>query len=188
MPKVELKQVRVNEIKEKINGATSIILVDHRGLTVEEDTALRKELREAKVTYKVYKNTMMNLAFEGTVFAALSKDLEGPSAIAVCYEDPTVAARILDKATAKYKALEFKAGVVEGTYYDVDGIKAVAKIPSREELLSKLLGSLKSPVSAFARTIKALSEKMEETGAANASAIVAEKAVEAVVEEAVAAE
>lgn len=182
MPKVEIKQVKVNEIIEKINGATSVILVDHRGLTVEEDTALRKELREAKVVYKVYKNTMMNLAFKGTVFEALSKDLEGPSAVAICYEDPTVAARILDKAAAKYKALEFKAGVVEGTYYDVDGVKAVAKIPSREELLSKLLGSLKSPVSAFARTVKALGEKMEETGAANASAVVAAKEVEVAAE------
>lgn len=175
MPKVELKQVKINEIKEKIQGASSIVLVDYRGLTVEEDTALRKELREANVTYKVYKNTMMNLAFEGTVFEALKNDLEGPSAVAISYADPTAGPRILEKAASKLKNLEFKAGVVEGVYYDAAGVVAVAKIPSRDELLSKFLGSLKSPISAFARTMKALADKVEETGVATAGAVPTEK-------------
>lgn len=183
MPNIELKKTKINEIKEKIEGASSIVLVDYRGLTVEEDTALRKELREANVEYKVFKNTMMNFAFEGTVFDALKPHLEGPSAIAISYEDATAGPRILEAATKKYKALEFKAGVVDGVYYDVAGIKVVATIPSREELLSKLLGSLKSPISTFARTIKAVADKVEETGATTAAGISTGKATETVAEE-----
>lgn len=171
MPNIELKKTKINEIKEKLEGASSVVLVDYRGLTVEEDTALRKELREANVEYKVFKNTMMNFAFEGTAYDALKPHLEGPSALAISYDDATAGPRILEAATKKYKALEFKAGVVDGVYYDVAGIKVVATIPSREELLSKLLGSLKSPISTFARTIKAVAEKVEETGAATAAGI-----------------
>lgn len=183
MPNVELKKTKINEIKEKLEGASSIVLVDYRGLTVEEDTALRKELREANVEYKVFKNTMMNFAFEGTIFDSLKPHLEGPSALAISYDDATAGPRILEAASKKYKALEFKAGVVDGVYYDVDGIKVVATIPSREELLAKLLGSIKSPISTFARTIKAVAEKVEETGAATAAGISTGKA-EAVTESA----
>ena len=97
MAKVEQKQVVVNQIKEKLNGASSILLVDYRGLTVEQDTQLRKELREAGVEYKVFKNTMVNFAIEGTEFAELSKDLEGPTALAISYSDATAGPRILLK-------------------------------------------------------------------------------------------
>ncbi|PKM94947.1 MAG: 50S ribosomal protein L10 [Firmicutes bacterium HGW-Firmicutes-1] len=175
MPNFDLKKTKITEIKEKIEGASSIVLVDYRGLSVEEDTALRKELREANVEYKVFKNTMMNFAFEGTQFDALKKHLEGPSAIAISYADATAGPRVLEASTKKYKKLEFKAGVVEGVYYDAEGIKVVATIPTREVLLSKLLGSMKSPISAFARTIKAVAEKVEETGAATAAGIGAGK-------------
>lgn len=159
MAKVEQKKVVIDEIKEKLAKATSAVLVDARGLTVEQDTALRKSLREAGVDYKVYKNTMMNFAVEGTQFEGLKPYFEGPSALAVCYDDPTVAAGLINKFKKNAKALEFKAGVIEGTCYDAKGMEAVADIPSREVLLSKLLGSFKSPMGSFARVIKAIAEK-----------------------------
>jgi len=120
--KVELKQPIVQEIADQIDGAQSVVVVDYRGLTVSEDTQLRKELREAGVSYKVYKNTLMNFAFKGTDFEALAPVLEGPNAIAISKEDATAPARILAKFAKTAPALEIKAGVVEGDYYDAAGI------------------------------------------------------------------
>ena len=162
MAKVEIKQPIVAEIKANIEGAASIVLVDHRGLTVEQDTRLRKALREAGVTYKVYKNTLMKRAFEGTDFAQLDPNLEGPSAIAISKDDATAPARILAKFAKEADALEIKAGIVEGTYYDANGIQAISSIPSREELLSKFLGSIQSPITNFARVIKQIAEQKEQ--------------------------
>lgn len=159
MAKVEIKAPIVDEIKAVVAKASSAILVDYRGLTVTEDTALRKELREAGVVYKVYKNTYLRRAFEGTDFAQLDKDLEGPTAIAFGIEDATAPARILAKYVEKIEALTFKSGVVEGTYYDAKGVETVSKIPSREVLISKLLGSLQSPITNFARVLKQIAEK-----------------------------
>ena len=161
MAKVELKQPIVEEISESIKDAQGVVLVDHRGLTVEEDTRLRKQLREAGVVYKVYKNRMMKRAFDGTQFEDLNKHLEGPSAIAISKEDATAPARILSKFAKEAPALELKAGVVEGNYYDVDGIKSLASIPSREELLSKLLGSIQSPIANFARVVDQIAKAKE---------------------------
>ena len=173
MAKVELKQPVVQEISERIQGAQSIVLDDHRGLTVEQDTQLRRELREAGVSYKVYKNTMMNFAFKGTEFEGLSQYLEGPSAMAVSTTDATAPARILAKFAKTADKLEIKAGVVEGTVYDAAGIAVIANIPSREELISKLLGSLQSPITNFARVMNQLAEK---GGAAACAAPAAEEA------------
>ena len=159
MAKVELKQPIVAEISEAIKDAQSVVLVDYRGLTVEQDTNLRKQLREAGVTYKVYKNTMMNFAFKGTDFEGLAPYLEGPSAVAISTTDATAPARILAKFAKDAKALEIKAGVVEGTVYDATGMQAIAQIPSRDELISKLLGSLQSPITNFARVMNQLAEK-----------------------------
>ena len=161
MAKVEIKKPIVDEISELLNGAKSAVVVDYRGLTVEEDTKLRKELREAGVTYKVYKNTMINFAIKGTEFESLAPHLEGPTAIAVSKEDATAPARVHYNFGKNAEALELKAGVVEGVYYDADGIKVIASIPSREELLSKLLGSIQSPITNFARVIKQIAEKQE---------------------------
>ena len=151
MAKVELKQPIVDEIKAKVEGAATVVLVDYRGLTVEQDTKLRKGLREAGCEYKVYKNTLMKRAFEGTDFAQLDDLLDGPSAIAISKEDATA---------------PIKGAVVEGAFYDVDGVKALASIPSREELISKLLGSLQSPITNMARVLNQIAEKGE--GAAEA--------------------
>lgn len=159
MAKIETKQVVVDEIKSKLEGASSIALVDYRGLTVEQDTILRRKLREANVEYRVYKNTMMNFAVQGTEFESISKHLAGPSAIAISYEDPTSGPRVIAEVLKKNPDLEFKGGVVEGAYYDDAGMKAIGEIPPREELLSRLLGSFKSPVSSFARVIKQVAEK-----------------------------
>ncbi len=167
MAKVELKQPVVQEISENVKDAQSVVVVDYRGLTVAEDTQLRRELREAGVTYKVYKNTMMNFAFKDTDFESLSDVLEGPSAIAISKEDATAPARVLAKFAKNAPALEIKAGVVEGTYYDADGMKVIASVPSRDELLSKLLGSIQSPIANFARVLKQIAEN---GGAADASA------------------
>ena len=162
MAKVELKKPIVEEISELLNGAASAVVVDYRGLTVAQDTELRKQLREAGVVYKVYKNTMINFAIEGTEFADLAQHLEGPTAIAVSKDDATAAASVLAKFAKTAEALEIKGGVVDGTYYDAAGMKQIASIPSREVLLSRLLGSMQSPVANFARVIKQIAEKNEE--------------------------
>ncbi|MBR3683819.1 MAG: 50S ribosomal protein L10 [Lachnospiraceae bacterium] len=187
MAKVELKQPIVAEISANIDGAQSVVLVDYRGLTVEQDTNLRRELRAAGITYKVYKNTMMNFAFKGTDFEALAPYLEGPSAVAISKDDATAPARIISKFAKTAPALEIKAGVVEGTAYDAKGMAAIANIPSREELLSKLLGSIQSPITNFARVMNQLAEK---GGASACEAPAKEEApvAEAVAEEAPATE
>lgn len=159
MAKVELKRPVVEEISESIKDAQSVILIDYRGLTVEQDTRLRKQLREAGVTYKVYKNTMMNFAFKGTDFESLTQYLEGPSAMALSTTDATAPARIISKFAKEAPVLEIKGGVVEGIAYDAKGIASIASIPSREELLSKLLGSMQAPIANFARVMDQLAEK-----------------------------
>ena len=158
MANVELKQPVIDEISELIDGAATVVLADYRGRTVAEDTDLRRQLREAGVTYKVYKNSMMNFAFKDTEFADLSQHLAGPTAIAVCKEDAT-AARVLAKFAKDAEALEIKGGVVEGVYYDAAGIGTIASIPSKEDLLSKLLATFQSPITDFARVIKQIAEK-----------------------------
>ena len=158
MAKVELKQPVIDEIAGLLDGAASAVIVDYRGLTVEQDTILRKQLREAGITYKVYKNTLIRRAAEGTDFAALDPDLEGPTALAVSKTDATAPARVLAKFAKTADKLELKAGIVEGTYYDAKGIQVVATIPSREELLGKLLGSIQSPITNFARVLNQIAE------------------------------
>jgi large subunit ribosomal protein L10 len=188
MAKVELKKPIVDEISAAVKDAQSVVLVDYRGLTVEQDTELRKQLREAGITYKVYKNTMMNFAFKGTDCEALLPYLEGPSAVAISTEDATAPARVLCKFAKTANALEVKGGIVEGIAYDANGIIEISKIPSREELLSKLLGSIQSPITNFARVMNQLAEK---GGASECEAPAAEEAApaeEAPAEEAPAAE
>ena len=162
MAKVELKQPIVEEIANNIKDAQAVVLVDYSGLTVEQDTILRKELRESGVQYKVYKNTLMRRAFEGTPCADLDKHLHGTNAIAISATDATAPARILAKYAKDVKALKLVAGVVEDAYYDEAGITALSSIPSREELLGKLLGSIQSPIANFARVISQIAEKQEE--------------------------
>ena len=159
MAKVELKKPIVDEISASIKDAQSVVLVDYRGLTVEQDTQLRRNLREAGITYKVYKNTFMNFAFKGTEFEGLTQYLEGPSAVAISTDDATAPARVLSEFAKTADKLEIKAGVVEGTVYDAKGMASIASIPSRDVLISRLLGSLQSPIANFARVMNQLAEK-----------------------------
>ena len=167
MAKVEEKKPVVDEISTHLKDAKSLVLVDYRGLTVEQDTQLRKQLREAGVSYKVYKNTMMRFAFKGTDYEPLDPYLNGPSGCAIVGgDDPIAPARIMCDFAKKADKLEIKGGVVEGKLYDADGIKSLSTIPSREVLLSKLLGSLQAPVTNFARVIKQIAEKSGEAAPA----------------------
>lgn len=169
MAKVEEKKPIVDEIKANLDGAKSVVLVDYLGLTVEQDTQLRKSVREADVIYKVYKNTFIKRAIDGTEFADLANDLEGPTAVAISKEDATAPARVIANFAKTADKLELKSGVVEGKYYDKNGIQVIATIPSREELLSRLVGSLQSPIANLARVIKQVAEQ-KDGGAAAAEA------------------
>jgi large subunit ribosomal protein L10 len=155
------KQLIIDEIKGKLENAAAAVVIDYMGITVAEADAMRKTLREANVDYTVYKNTLIKRAIEGTDFAPLAEVLDGPSALAISTEDATAPARTLNKIIKDFKKMEFKAGVVEGTYYDKAGIEAVAEIPSRDELIAKFMGSIQSPVSKFVRTLAAIAEEKE---------------------------
>ena len=120
------KQVIIDEIKAKLENAQSAVVIDYMGITVAEADAMRKKLREANVDYTVYKNTLVKRAIEGTDFAGLADVLEGPSAIAISKDDATAPARVINEVIKAYKKMEFKAGVVEGTFFDKDGIQAIA--------------------------------------------------------------
>jgi large subunit ribosomal protein L10 len=157
----EMKKKKVEEIKEKFVDAKSAILVDFRGLTVDETTELRKRFREAGVEYKVYKNNLVKLAVKDTDFESLSQDLTGPNAIAFGYADPVVPAKVIKDFAKDHKNLELKTGVIEGEYYDVDKIVEIADIPSRDELIAKFMGSIKSPVSNFVYLLTNIIEENE---------------------------
>ena len=159
MAKVEQKQPIIKEISDYLNGASAAVLVNYRGLTVEQDTVLRKQLRESGIIYKVYKNTMINFAVKDTEFADLAPLLEGPTAIAISKDDATAPARIIAQFAKTAPLLEMKAGVVEGTFYDAAGINAIAEIPSRDVLLGRLFGSMQSPIANLARVLNQIAEK-----------------------------
>jgi large subunit ribosomal protein L10 len=162
----ENKKVVVEEIRGKFSSAKSAILVDYRGLTVGEASELRAKFREAGVEYKVYKNNLMKLAIKESSFEGLTADLAGPNGVAFGYDDPVTPAKIIKDFAKEHKNLELKAGVVEGEYYDNAKIIEIADIPSREVLLSRLVGSFQAPVSNFAYLIKNIAEKREEEGEA----------------------
>ena len=181
------KQVVVSEIKDRLDRAKSVVLLNACGLTVEQDTTLRTAMRKVGgIDYKVYKNSMLDFAIKDTQFEGLKDYLAGPTAVAFSYEDETAAAAQIAKQLKAMPILEFKASVVEGVVYDADATKALSEIPSREVLLSKLLGSFKSPMSSFARVINAIAEK--DPASAEAQAAPAPAAEEAPVAEAPAAE
>ena len=159
MKAIEVKKQLVEEIKENFQNSASVIFVDYKGISVAEDTKLRKECTDNGVTYKVYKNTMMKRAFVGTAYEALNESLEGPNAIAISASDATAPARMVASFEKEIPNLEMVAGIVEGQFYDAKGMKAISQIPGREVLLGRLLGSMQSPVANFARVIKQIAEK-----------------------------
>jgi len=152
------KQIVIDEIKGKIEKAKATVVIDYLGITVAQADAMRRKLREANVDYKIYKNTLVKRAVAGTDNESLEQVLEGPSAFAFSYEDATAPARVLNDIIKEYKKMSFKAGIVDGTYYDADGIQAIATIPSRDELIAKFMGSIQSPVSKLVRTFQAVAD------------------------------
>lgn len=140
------REAKVAEISEKFSRAQSAILVDYRGLNVAAMTELRRNLRNAGVELKVYKNTLTRIALHGQDQTGLDSALEGPTAIAFGYDDAIAPAKLLVEFAKEHKDLELKAGLVDGKVVNVDEIKALASLPSREELLAKLVGSLVSPL------------------------------------------
>ena len=158
----QAKQVIIDEIKAKLDGAQSAVVIDYMGTTVAQADAMRKKLREANVDYTVYKNTLIKRAIEGTEFAPLADVLDGPSAIAISKEDATAPARVLKEVMDEFKKMEFKAGVVEGNFFDQNGIKEIASIPSRDVLIAKFMGSIQSPVSKAVRTFQAIADAKAE--------------------------
>jgi large subunit ribosomal protein L10 len=158
----ELKKGVVAEIREKLERAQSLVLVEYKGLNVEQATDLRNACRAAGVEYKVYKNNLVKRAAEGTQFESLANDLTGPNAFAFGYDDPVAPAKVMKEVGTKAKALQLKAGVVEGTYFDGNGIQEIANIPSKDVLIAKLLGSFNAPISNFAYMLSNIAEKKEQ--------------------------
>ncbi|KFN04080.1 50S ribosomal protein L10 [Bacillus clarus] len=162
---IETKQQVVTEIAEKLRESKSTIIVDYRGLTVSEATELRKNLREAGVEFKVYKNSLTRRAAESVEMAELNEFLTGPNAIAFSNEDVVAPAKVLNDFAKDHEALEIKAGVIEGKLVTLDEVKAIATLPSREGLLSMLLSVLQAPIRNLALATKAVAEQKEEQGA-----------------------
>ena len=157
----QIKEAKVLEIKEKMEKAQGIVFTKYQGLTVEEDTELRKNLRNAGIEYKVYKNTLTTLAAKELGFDAAASMLEGPLSVAFGYEDPATAAKVLNDFAKTHKKMELVGGIVQGEIFDDVKIKQLATIPSREVLISKLLGSFKAPLSNLAYMLNAVKEKKE---------------------------
>lgn len=150
---LQQKQQVVKDLSEKIGAAKAFVLADYRGLTVEQDTELRNALRKAGVEYKVVKNTMTKFAAKENGLVDLDIFLNGPTAIAISTTDPVAPAKVISEFAKKYDKLEIKAGVVEGKVIDVDGVKSLAELPSREVLIAKVLGSFNAPISGFVNVL-----------------------------------
>ncbi|HCJ01633.1 MAG TPA: 50S ribosomal protein L10 [Clostridiales bacterium] len=150
---LEEKKKLVEELKEKIGAAKSVVIVDYKGLSVFEDTELRKTLREANVEYRVLKNRLMQKAFNELGYSDFDEALNGPTAVAFANGDPVAPAKILLDSADKTKKLTVKCGMVDGTYINVDGVKELATLPPKEVLLAKLLGTLEAPISGLARVL-----------------------------------
>lgn len=160
---IEMKKGVVAEIAEKLQKSASCVVVDYKGLKVEELTELRNKFREAGIDYKVYKNTLVRRAATevGNMAQFDDVNLVGTNAIAFGYEDPVAPAKIVNDFAKTHPKLELKMGFVEGEFYDAENIKKLAEIPSRDELIAKLLGSLKAPVSNFVYLVDAIAKKQE---------------------------
>lgn len=150
---LKAKGQNIDEIKEKIEKAQAVVLVDYRGLNVEELTTLRSEYRKAGVEYKVYKNTMMKFAFKDAGLEDFNEFLAGPNAIAFGYDDPVQVAKITTKFAKEHEKLEIKAGVVDGKIIALEEIKALGDLPSREVLIAQALGGLNAPIQGFANVL-----------------------------------
>lgn len=156
------KKAQVNELAQKLKDAKALVLADYRGLTVEQDTNLRRAFRDANVEYTVIKNSIIRFAAKDSGLGGLEKYLEGPTGIAISIDDPIAPSKIMSKYAKDFNNLEIKGGMVEGNVIDENGVKDLASTPSREELLAKFIGSLQSPLYGLAAAINAIVEKQEQ--------------------------
>ncbi|KGG79795.1 50S ribosomal protein L10 [Caloranaerobacter azorensis] len=158
--KIEQKKQIVQEIKDKIDRAQAVVLVDYRGLNVEEVNELRKKYREAGVEYKVYKNTLMRFAFKEAGLEEFNNYLTGPNAVAFSYDDPVSAAKVTSEFAKEHDKLEIKAGIVDGEIIDINRVKELANLPSREVLIAQVLGGLNGPITGFANVLQGTIRKL----------------------------
>ena len=166
----EAKALVVDGIVEKMKGSVATVLVDYRGLTVEEDTNLRREMRKAGVEYKVLKNTLIKRAADQLNMTELDPFLNGPTAIAFCEKDPVAPAKILADCIKKTNKMQLKAGYVEGKFCDVKELEAIAALPAKEVLVAKMLGSLNAPICKFLYALNAIKEQKEGSAAGTENA------------------
>lgn len=171
---LEQKQQAVAEIIETLKSAQAGVLVDHRGLTVEQDTNLRNELRKENVKYFVVKNTLLRRAAKEVGLDDLDEILHGPTALAVSETDPVAPAKVLADFAKSNEALELKSGFMDGKVMSIDEVKVLAATPSKEVLIAKIMGSLNAPISNLARLLNTIVEGGEEI-----SELIAKKAAEA---------
>ncbi len=156
---LEQKQQIVANLKSDIEGSVAGVIVDYKGISVADDTVLRKELREAGIDYRVVKNTLLSRAIEGSALESINSVLEGTTAIAISKEDHVAAARILCKFADSHENFKIKAGYLDGATIDIETINSLAKLPSREVLLATVLGAFQAPIAAFARAVQAIVDK-----------------------------
>ena len=159
---LEQKQKQVAELTEKLSKAIVGVVVDYKGITVADDTKLRKELRENGVDYFVVKNTILGRAIAGTDLEEMSFALEGTTAIALANEDYTAAARILSKFAETNQNFKVKTGFLDGKVVDTATIDALAKLPTKEVLLATVCSAFQAPIAAFARAVQAIVDKENE--------------------------
>ena len=157
----DAKIAKVAEIKEKLQNANSFVMLDYKGLTVAQDTELRKEYREAGVVYHVYKNRLMKIALNELGYNQFDEDLNGTTAIAIGSEDIAAPARIAVAKAKQFKKIKLKCGFVDGSYLDEAGVQVLATLPTKEGLVSQLLGMLQAPIASYARVLKAIAEQKE---------------------------
>lgn len=160
-PQMIQKEAQVAELQGWIKESAAIVLADYRGLTVAEDTQLRSELRKNEIGYKVAKNTLIKRAANNLEITELDGFLEGPTVLAYA-ADPIAVTKVLAKFAETHKALEIKAGMVDGKFVNADEIKALAKMPSREVLIGRFMGSIQSSLYSFVRAVDAIAAKKGE--------------------------
>ena len=170
------KDVLITGLKKDLEGAKAVFLTDLIGITANDSVSIRKSVRQAEGKMIVTKNTFFRIASEGTPYEELLKSLKGTNAIAVAFNEAPAVAKAIYDASEDLEPVELRGGLLDGKELSVDEIKALAKLPSREEMLGTLLATFNAPISAFVRTMEQIRAKKEEGGEAEVSAAPAEEA------------
>ncbi|MDQ2086689.1 50S ribosomal protein L10 [Herbivorax sp. ANBcel31] len=152
---LQQKKEAVKKLSEEIKEAKTIVFADYRGVSVEQDTEMRSALRKSDVEYKVVKNNLVRFAMGENGLSELEPHLKGPTAMAISMEDPVAPAKILAEYAKKNKKVQFKAGIVEGKICNAEDLKAIADLPSKEELIAKAIGGMNAPLNGFVNVLNA---------------------------------